>query len=574
VGDPKATVEFDSRAEAATLDRVSSIGADGKLLTDAQGEIIHVTLLEKLLIPALAKLSNFVPGGGIWMNTQRPEWNDANNALVGHGLSVVTLAYLRRYLEFISELVPPGVDSHPVSVEVIDWLEAIVTTLESHPPPINAGDRAGHRAQVLRELGRSFSRYREHLYANGLSRAGKLDPDLLGRLFRAAGHHLDDALQAAVRADGLFDAYNLLRLATDGSAARVERLPQMLEGQVAAISSGLLTGPDVADLVDALYESELYRPDVDSFLLYPATIPPSFMDRNRVPEEAVDANPLLMAMLERDSDEVLSRDAAGSLHFNADLRNAGHLSAALDHLTDPEIVRLVDESRAETLDLFESVFKHHAFTGRSSSMYAYEGIGSVYWHMVAKLLLAVQEQILARPETADGDRLIAGYERIRAGLGFNKTAADYGAFPTDPYSHTPAHAGAQQPGMTGQVKEELLARWAELGLIVKQGAIRFDTRLLHRREFNTEPGRWTYHDASNHEQHVPLAPDTFGFTISQVPVIVHLAENARLVVTFKDGTDLTVPGLQLSAAHSQEVFDRTGVIQQLDVYLDAATVRS
>ena len=34
-------------------------------------------------MPLLAKLSNFVPDGGIWMNTQRPEWNDANNALGG-----------------------------------------------------------------------------------------------------------------------------------------------------------------------------------------------------------------------------------------------------------------------------------------------------------------------------------------------------------------------------------------------------------------------------------------------------------------------------------------------------------
>ena len=34
------------------------------------------------------------------MNTQRPEWNDANNALVGKGLSVVTLGYLRRYVVF------------------------------------------------------------------------------------------------------------------------------------------------------------------------------------------------------------------------------------------------------------------------------------------------------------------------------------------------------------------------------------------------------------------------------------------------------------------------------------------
>ena len=122
---------------------------------------------------------------------------------------------------------------------------------------------------------------------------------------------------------------------------------------------------------------------------------------------------------------------------------------------------LANDHRDATLDLYKRVFRHHEFTGRSSTMYAYEGIGSVYWHMVAKLLLAIQESILeASPGTDDAlHDLIQLYDRVRRGLGFNKTAVEYGAFPTDPYSHTPAHAGAQQPGMTGQVKEELLTRW-------------------------------------------------------------------------------------------------------------------
>ena len=62
------------------------MGTDGRLLRDADGAVIHVTMVEKLLVLLLAKLTNLVPEGGIWMNTQRPEWNDANNALVGKGL--------------------------------------------------------------------------------------------------------------------------------------------------------------------------------------------------------------------------------------------------------------------------------------------------------------------------------------------------------------------------------------------------------------------------------------------------------------------------------------------------------
>ena len=75
--------------------------------------MLHVNLLEKLLVPALSKLSNLVPGGGIWMNTQRPEWNDANNALAGGGISVVTLCYLRRYLGFLVDLLESPTDQRP-----------------------------------------------------------------------------------------------------------------------------------------------------------------------------------------------------------------------------------------------------------------------------------------------------------------------------------------------------------------------------------------------------------------------------------------------------------------------------
>ena len=135
-------------------------------------------------------------------------------------------------------------------------------------------------------------------------------------------------------------------------------------------------------------------------------------------------------------------------------------------MSGTEFEQLADAHGPATLDLYEQVFNHHAFTGRSSTMFAYEGIGSVYWHMVAKLLVAVQEVILEGPAATDAAslrELVRLYDRVRDGLGFNRSAAQYGAFPTDPYSHTPAHAGAQQPGMTGQVKEELLTRWAELG---------------------------------------------------------------------------------------------------------------
>ena len=104
--------------------RVADKGADGKLMLDANGEVYQVNLFEKLLVTLLSKLGNFVMDGGIWLNTQRPEWNDANNALVGHGLSMVTLYYMRRYVDFPSAFARAGVgfSEHVAGSQSNGWL--------------------------------------------------------------------------------------------------------------------------------------------------------------------------------------------------------------------------------------------------------------------------------------------------------------------------------------------------------------------------------------------------------------------------------------------------------------------
>ena len=123
LANPKDTVVFDPQLEELVRRRVRSMGADGKLVWDKHGHVRLVNLAEKLLVPLLAKLSNFIPEAGIWLNTQRPEWNDANNALVGNGASMVTLYYLRRHLTFCQELFRAQADSRfSVSAEVAGLL--------------------------------------------------------------------------------------------------------------------------------------------------------------------------------------------------------------------------------------------------------------------------------------------------------------------------------------------------------------------------------------------------------------------------------------------------------------------
>ena len=65
--------------------------------------------------------------------------------------------------------------------------------------------------------------------------------------------------------------------------------------------------------------------------------------------------------------------------------------AAMESLAENGYADLVAQDQALVEEIFESVFNHRQFTGRSGGMYAYEGLGSIYWHMVSKLLLAALE---------------------------------------------------------------------------------------------------------------------------------------------------------------------------------------
>ena len=237
---------------------------------------------------------------------------------------------------------------------------------------------------------------------------------------------------------------------------------------------------------------------------------------------------------------------------------------------------IVEVDRSAVLRLYEQAFNHQAFTGRSGGMFAFEGLGSVYWHMVAKLLLAVQEVFLKhRADTAVetqqqadplGEQLASYYYRIRGGLGFNKSAQAYGAFPADPYSHTPAHAGAQQPGMTGQVKEEVLTRFGELGLQVIDGRARFNPQLLKPEEFLDHASSLCFVDIHGESQQIELPPGSLAFTWCQVPVVYHLVESGGgLKLTTRDGQTIEHESISLSRSATAEFLSRSGELLRVDV---------
>jgi hypothetical protein len=571
--DPNTTILYDTECASQIEARVEAIGADGKLVHGADGSVYHVNLLEKLLVPALSKLSNLVPDGGIWMNTQRPEWNDANNALVGNGLSVVTLCYLRRYLHFLELLLAGrGDGASLISTEVVDWLRRLVETLDGKRSLLDSEVLEDpDRKQLLDALGSAFSQYRTEVYSGGFSGKKELPVQEIVALCRIALEYLDHAIRANRREDGLYHSYNLLELTSDGRGASILRLYEMLEGQVAALSSGLIDASEAVRLLSNLFESRMYRKDQHSFLLYRERELPAFLEKNVVPPERIRAVPLLRELLEELEPSILLRDLLGDHRFHGDFRNADDLATALDRLAEQEQWReAVSRDRQAVLEIFEEVFNHRSFTGRSGTMYGYEGLGCIYWHMVSKLLLAVQENLVraaaeGQPTAVQRD-LTKAYYRVRRGLSFEKSVLEYGAFPTDPYSHTTPHAGAQQPGMTGQVKEEFLTRFGELGVGVEGGMVTFRPVLLRRDEFLKEKDTYQFYDLEGRLQSIDVPAGALAFSFCQVPIIYELSNaEAGIRVTTIDGRSSAGPGDRLDREHSRALFERLGNISRIDV---------
>lgn len=498
VRDPKNTITFDQAAHDHIFSQLFTYGQDARLVMGTDNQPLLVTFTEKLLITLLTKLSNFIPEAGIWMNTLRPEWNDANNALVGNGASMVTLYYMRRFVAFLINLYQSEETTYALSEEVVLFLRNILTAMVNHLPeqadqPISFTDHT--RRTFTDQVGRAGEAYRNAIYAGHSGKKVEMDASLICQFLNMTLDFIDQSIDVNQREDGLYHAYNLVKF--DRGTITISHLYEMLEGQVAVLSSRRLDAEQAAHLLDAMRQSALYREDQRSYMLYPARKRASFLDMNTLSEEALSL-PIVQRLLAHHATDILTQDCIGKVHFSANFNNADFLLRAIQRSS----AQITPEETEQLLNLYEQLFNHHAFTGRSGTFYKYEGLGCIYWHMVSKLLLAVGECIHAYYQYPIGgtpshssevaSNLIAHYQAIREGIGFHKTPAEYGSFPFDAYSHTPSMMGVQQPGMTGQVKEDIISRFFELGVHVQDGQITFCPIMLTDADFRDSELRFSY----------------------------------------------------------------------------------
>ncbi len=536
---PRSSLLFDKALSDRLCKESEVSGTDKKLVqgTDGQPELLSLTA--KLLQIVMAKAANLVPGGGIWMNTQRPEWNDANNALAGWGLSVVTLCYLERMLSFLIGLYAKASSaSFTLPAPLATCFYELHGLYEA--TPLSVVDDAEMRKAFVDKAGGIFEKECKTLYVSGYgTTAEEVSREQLVSFLRAVQKLVEQSIRANRRSDGLYHTYNTLKI--NANRMEVETLQEMLEGQVAVLSSGLLSSQEALAVISALKQSKMYEKRQHSYMLYPDKELPSFEGKNNVAATDLAG---LESFIAKSGTLVLEKDVKGVYHFNPQFHNARLMKDFLSNMGDAG----PDAKEQELLlALYEKTFHHQSFTGRSGTFYAYEGLGSIYWHMVSKLLLAVQECALASLAKADGcaAQLEDAYKRVKNGLGFNKSPELYGAFPFDPYSHTPSGKGAKQPGMTGQVKEEILTRWMELGAKISGGKALFDPQFLPQDEF--------------------FADGTLSFCWCGTPVRYEKGTERSIQVHYADGSSQLVQGNALPLDMSRELFARTGKLKELVV---------
>jgi hypothetical protein len=567
---PKDTISFNHNLDLKIREERTKIGADGTLLKDSTGAIYKVNFIEKMLATVLAKMSNFIPEGGIWLNTQRPEWNDANNALVGNGVSMVTLYYLRRFLNYFQNLIANSkIEEIKISNEMVEFYHSIRESLIQFEPSLQGKFNNTDRKTILDALGQSASEYRQHVYQNGFwGKKRTISMDGLKRFIDVSLKFIDHSIDANKREDNLYHAYNLMTVENDNEVS-ISYLSEMLEGQVAVLSSGYLSSKEALHVLDGLKSSKLFRQDQYSYILYPNKDLPKFLEKNTISSDVVSKSELLTSLITANNTQIIKKDCNGTYNFNGNFKNAADLEVALQSLSKTTFATQVEQDKKSILQAFEDVFNHKSFTGRSGTFYGYEGLGSIYWHMVSKLQLAVQECCLKAVNENESDevigRLLEHYYEINEGIGVHKSPKLYGAFPTDPYSHTPAGKGAQQPGMTGQVKEDILSRFGELGVFVKNGKLNFNPCLLRKNEFLSEEKAFYYVDVNYNAKTIALYPNSICFTYCQIPIIYTISDQKSIEIRYNDSTNIKFDTLTMDEPTSQHVFGRTGQINQIIV---------
>ena len=128
--------------------------------------------------------------------------------------------------------------------------------------------------------------------------------------------------------------------------------------------------------------------------------------------------------------------------------------------------------------------------------------------------------------------------------------------------------------MTGQVKERIITRLHELGVVVRSGRLSFRPELLAASEFLASSDALTLEGHETRAKEIPVAAGSLAFTFCGVPVVYSIATDVpTITVTLADGSTTEFRTGELDTETSRAVFSRSGKVKRIDVTLDRHALR-
>lgn len=122
--------------------------------------------------------------------------------------------------------------------------------------------------------------------------------------------------------------------------------------------------------------------------------------------------------------------------------------------------------------------------------------------------------------------------------------------------------------MTGQVKEDILARFGELGVFVQEGRLHFQPGILKKSEFLTESQTINFVDIFTQHHEITLEENSLFFTYCQIPVVYKISAREGLEICFNDQNKKIFKSPLIDKETSRMIFQRTGKVTAVTVFIN------
>jgi hypothetical protein len=105
------------------------------------------------------------------------------------------------------------------------------------------------------------------------------------------------------------------------------------------------------------------------------------------------------------------------------------------------------------------------------------------------------------------------------------------------------------------------------------GQLHFEPQLLLEKEFSETERTVAFVLPDGSTKRITVEKDSLAFTVCQVPVIYKKSDSSKTEVHFANGAKETFDANTLNAGISSKIFNRTGEIDVIKVYINKSNLR-